>query len=229
MFRSLTILLLGAGSALASDPAPTPADPSVITASKEVSGTGKRQDPFVFDSSTKCVLRLTGPVAGIQFDLEDAPTNTEVIDRALIFSLAEPGLFQIIAHGPNCYSKVWFEIKGSNGPPSPVNALATQLRAALAGDNARSDAARLHGMTGALADALEAGQFTNYGQMHAAWKATQAANKWPAGLYPKLPDVIRLAIPTAEETVALDASNTPAILANLRILEATAKSISEGK
>jgi hypothetical protein len=110
---------------LAADPPstnpPTPEqDLSVLVAPKEVSGTGKKLDPFVFTTSTRCLLRLTGQNTGVVFDLEDAPTDLEIIEnRYAVFSLYEPGLYQLTAHGGSIYSKVWFQIKSGTDPPSP--------------------------------------------------------------------------------------------------------------
>lgn len=229
----ITLALLPAMLYADDPPAPPPVTLASFAVPKEVTGSGTRADPFVFDASTKCVLRLTTSSPKVEFDLTDAPGNIEVIDRALIFALAEPGLFLAVAHGDGCYAKAWFQINSGTDPPNPKPptpaSLATQLRAALNGPDSKSDAAKLQGMTGALADALEAGKFANYGQMFAAWKASQAATEWPGGKYPKLPDVIRSAIPTATDDVVLDATNKPAILANLRTLEKTAEAIAHGK
>ena len=115
-------------------------------------------------------------------------------------------------------------------PEKPIeSALAKQLRSALVGTSAKIDAAKLQGMTSALADALEAGQFATHGKMLEAWKASQASTQWPEGRYPAMPDIMREVIPTVEVTVPIDAAAKTLILANLRDLEATSKLISEGK
>lgn len=116
-------LTLCTASAWAADPPPvnppTPEqDLSVLVAPKEVSGTGKKLDPFVFTTSTRCILRLTGQNTGVVFDVDDAPSDIEIIDnRYASFSLYEPGLFQLTAHGGTVYSKVWFQIKSGTDPP----------------------------------------------------------------------------------------------------------------
>lgn len=203
---------------------PTPAPP-VITASKEVLGTGKRADPFVFDASTKCILKLNaGTNQPVSWDIEDAPASAEVIGTAVIFALSEPGDYVIVAHGAECYAKAWFTIKGPNGPPGPSNQLAAKLKAVLIGVDAKVDAARLAGMAAAVADALEAGKFKTMGELGAAWKAVQTANQWPGGKYPGLPDAIRLAMPPADESAAID----PSIGPNLRTIEKTARGIANG-
>lgn len=102
-------------------PPPGPVAPSAIIAPKEVSGTGKKLDPFVFTRSTRCVLELTGPTENVAWDQEDAPTDTQILaSRYASFSLYEDGLYQITAHGGAVYSKVWFLIKsGTDPPPGP--------------------------------------------------------------------------------------------------------------
>ncbi len=119
------LLTLCTTSLWAADPPPvnppTPGqDLSVLVAPKEVSGTGKKLDPFVFTTSTRCILRLTGQNTGVVFDIDDAPSDIEIIDnRYASFSLYQPGLFQLTAHGGTIYSKVWFQIKSGTDPPEP--------------------------------------------------------------------------------------------------------------
>lgn len=122
----VALFCLSAASLWAADPAPvdspTPEqDLSVLVAPKEVSGTGKKLDPYVFTISTRCILRLTGQNTGVVFDVDDAPSDIEIIDnRYASFSLYEPGLYQLTAHGGSVYSKVWFQIKtGTDPPPEP--------------------------------------------------------------------------------------------------------------
>ncbi|MDB5338688.1 MAG: hypothetical protein JWN70_4307 [Planctomycetaceae bacterium] len=121
------LLMLCTTSLWAADPPPvnppTPEqDLSVLVAPKEVSGTGKKLDPFVFTISTRCILRLTGQNTGVVFDIDDAPSDIEIIDnRYASFSLYEPGLYQLTAHGGAVYSKVWFQIKSGTDPPPHVD------------------------------------------------------------------------------------------------------------
>lgn len=119
----VAILSLCTATLFAADPPPTsPPTPeqdlSVLVAPKEVTGTGKKLDPFLFTTSTRCYLKLTGENTGVAFDLEDAPSDTEIIEnRYAVFSLYEPGLYQLTAHGGSIYSKVWFQIKSGADPP----------------------------------------------------------------------------------------------------------------
>lgn len=230
MLRYLCVFAFLCSPVLADDPVPTPVqDLSVIVADKAVTGTGKRNDPFVFDSSTKCILKLTGASAAVAWDTEDCPTSSEVIDRLLIFSLAEPGTYVVYARFDNGSAKAWFEIKGANGPPQPINALAARLRVALAGADAKADAVQFAAIMRGIADATEANPPTTHKPLKALWDSTLKSNAWPTGKYPLLPDVGRLAIPTADETMAIDAVQLAAIVANLRTLQKTAEAIGNGK
>ncbi len=119
----VVIVSLCTATVFAADPPPmnppTPEqDLSVLIAPKEVTGTGKKLDPFLFTTSTRCYLKLTGENSGVAFDLEDAPADTEIIEnRYAVFSLSEPGLYQLTAYGGSIYSKVWFQIKSGTDPP----------------------------------------------------------------------------------------------------------------
>lgn len=228
MIRSLLILLLLGTSAFADDPTPVD-DLNVIVAPKECLGTGKRNDPFVFDSSTRCVLKLTGKSAPVVWDLEDAPKDIEPLDRALVFSLAEPGNYLVIAQFEGGFAKAWFEIKGPNGPPSPVNELAARLRAALVGSDAKTDAVKFAEAMRGVADLIEKNPPKVHKSLMAIWTTTLEAVEWPAKKYPLLPDVGRLAIPTADETTAIETAQLAVIVANLRTLQKTAEGIANGK
>lgn len=231
MFRYLVLLLpLLASPLLAQDPAPMPSqDRPVIIAPREAAGTGKRNDPFVFDASLKCILKLTGKSAAVQWDCEDAPADAEAIDHVLIFSLAAPGDYLVLAKFDGGYAKAWFTIKGPNGPPLPTNVLAARLRAALAGAEAAKDSVQFSEIMRGVADAVEATPPATHKPLKALWDATLKSNSWPAGKYPLLPDVGRMAIPTADETTPIDAVQLAAILANLRTLQKTAEAIGNGK
>lgn len=94
---------------------------SAIVAPKEVSGIGRKEDPFVFTKSTRCILELQGKSQGVSWDIEDAPKDTVLLNNQYpSFSLYQDGLFQIIAHGgEGVYCKVWFSIKSGTDPPTP--------------------------------------------------------------------------------------------------------------
>jgi hypothetical protein len=223
---ALSLSLWLGSFAFADDPQPTPAPvpavmPAVI-AGKDVTGTGKRADPFVFDQSTKCVLRLIGTAADVRWTMDDAPPDIEVIGNAMVFSLASPGEYVVFASWDDGAVVAWLKIKGPNGPP--VDDLASKLKAALTGPDAKQDAAKLSGMCAAMADAIQAGKLKTMADWDVAWKLAQQTNMWPAGKYPAMPDIIRLAIPPAEETLPIP----PATVPNLRVIEKTARAISNG-
>lgn len=99
---------------------PTPKPSAVITAPKEVSGIGTKKDPYIFTSSTRCLLSLVGAAEGTKWDTADSPSDAVVIDgKYLSFSLFENGLYEVVAYGPDVYSKVWFSIKSGLDPPNP--------------------------------------------------------------------------------------------------------------
>ena len=106
-------------------PVPTPVIPSkpTIVAPKDVSGTGTKKDPYVFTSMTRCILTLSGTTGSekIEWDINTAPSDSVVLDsKYLSFSLFEGGLFDVTAHGPDVYSKIWFSIKSGTDPPGPA-------------------------------------------------------------------------------------------------------------
>ena len=109
-------------------PAPTPV-PNVenkLTPQKEVSGMGSKADPYIFTTSTRVLLTLnlpeaTNPKPKVDWDLEDAPPDTLVLDdKYVTWSLYKAGDFQIIAHGSGLYSKVWVRVQASKPDPTPV-------------------------------------------------------------------------------------------------------------
>lgn len=228
VIRYLAILLLLSGPVLAAEPDPTD-DRSVIVASAGVSGTGKRNDPYLFTSDTKCALRLTGKSDAVKWDLDDFPSDAEAFDRIVIFSLAQPGTYLALVQFEGGYAKAWFEIRSGAGPPPVVNTLASKLRAALTGPDAAKDAVQFAAIMRGVADQAEISKPATHKPLKAMWDATLKGAGWPAGKYPLLPDVGRLAIPTAEETTPIDATQLAAIVANLRVLQKTAEAIANGK
>jgi len=162
---------------------PTPAEPVAFTASANVTGTGKRSDPFMFDVTTKPVLKLTGAAADLQWDTEDGPADIEAIGNVLVFSVAEPGEYVVFATWTGGKAKAWFRI-GPRGPPAPVDQITSRVRAALTGhvDDAKVFATACD----ALAASLEADEIKTLGAMEDALAAGLKANKWPQGKYPDL-------------------------------------------
>lgn len=102
-------------------PKTDPVEPAAVklVAPKEVSGTGTKLDPYIFTTSTRCILQLSEPVKGVKWDKDNAPPDTEILDdRYASFSLYKPGLFQLVAY-EGMYSNVWFRIKSGTDPPTP--------------------------------------------------------------------------------------------------------------
>lgn len=230
MLRYLCVFAFLCSPVLANDPAPTPVqDLSVIVADKAVTGSGKRNDPFVFDSSTKCILKLTGASAAVAWDTEDCPTSSEVIDRLLIFSLAEPGTYVVYARFDNGSAKAWFEIKGANGPPQPVNALAAKLKAALTGPDAKADAVQFTAIVRGVADQIEANPPKVHKSLKALFTTTLGGTGWPAGKYPQLPDLWRSILPSVDETKEITQAELRELVAAMRLLQKTGESIANGK
>lgn len=210
-----------------------------INAPASVQGNGTRDVPYVFSLGSKGDLRLAAATEKVTWELKDAPADTEILPdgKRLWFPTDTPGLYVAAAAWQDGdkpgVSLCWFEIKGPNGPPQPVpaNQLAAKLKAILVGPDAKADAGKLAGLCGAIADALDAGQFKTMGELGAAWKSGQAASQWPPGKYSGMPDLIRTAVPIADETngpVPIDATNRPSFVANLRLIEKTARAIANG-
>lgn len=188
---SLGIALAGVAVVRADEPTPAPvpipaAETPLIVAPKEVTGTGKRSDPFVFDVGTKCYLRLTGSTAKADWDLEDAPPDAEAFERLLIFSLAVPGDYVVWVNWTDGSAKAWFRVKGANGPPAPVDEITRRVRDAFSGPDGKADAVKFRAACEGLAAALEAGKVTRLLQMEAALKAGLDAVGWQQGKYPDL-------------------------------------------
>ena len=115
-----------AGVAVAGAEEPTPA--RVIVAGKGVTGTGKRADPFVFDSSTtKCVLRLMGAGGDVQWDLEDSPTDAEVIGGACWCFRCRNRVTMWCGPRGLMAEQSPVSDQGANGPPPPVDEIVRRV------------------------------------------------------------------------------------------------------
>lgn len=119
-----TSLLFGQKPEPTPEPTPVPKIETSIIAPLGVAGNGSRHDPYVFDSASRCILKLIGNPETVMWDTSDAPDDSEVLDeKYLSFSLSSPGEYQVIIYGPNV--RAWFIIKGSGpsppDPPTPVD------------------------------------------------------------------------------------------------------------
>ena len=225
MIRFVAILLLLGSPAFADDPTPVD-DLSVIVAPKECSGTGKRADPFVFTSGTKCVLRLTGKSATVVFDLEDAPPDAEAIDRVLIFSLAEPGDYLVIATFDGGFAKAWFRIAGPNGPPAPVeNSITTRVKAALSGQ--AEDASKFGAVCSELAKALDDGKIAKQSNFESAMAAGLSGVSWPKGKYGDLTKLTSELFDHSENDWTLTADDKAMFAKHLRTIAAACQGVSK--
>lgn len=185
--KHVLLFLLLISPAAAQDP-PPPTPPPVAQAAlvaPGASGTGKRDDPYLFTTATKCVLRLTGSATDAVWDQSDAPADFEVLGQVGVFSLAEPGLYVVYVRGDTWHVKSWFQIQSSQDPP-PRDTLARRVKGALAGPDAKVDAARFGAVCGELAKALDAGGIQQLAGMESSLKAGLDAVGWKSGKYPAL-------------------------------------------
>lgn len=223
VIRYLAILLLLAGPVLADEPSPTD-DLSVIVASSGVSGTGKRSDPYVFDTSTKCALRLTGKSAAVKWDLEDCPTDTEAIDRVLIFSLAQPGTYVVWVQCDNTTAKAWFEVRsGAGPPPTPQNTITTRVKTSLAGQP--KDAATFGVVCEELAKALDAGTIVKQSNFESSMQAALTSVSWQVGKYADLSKLTGELFDRGDKDWTLTAEDKATFAKHLRTIAEACKGI----
>lgn len=222
----IPLLLLVCAVAAADEPLPPVMDPAVIVASKDVTGTGKKSDPFVFDTSTKCLLRFTGSAEGIAWDTDDCPADFEVIDGKYgSFSLATPGLYQTAVHGGSVYSKCWFEIKGPNGPPVPDDSgssIARRVKAAFKGQpivvGQSSDTSRFQAVCDELAKSIDAGKVPKQSDFEKQMEAGLNAVGWPKGKYSDLTALCAELFDGPDNDWTLTAENKAAYVTSLRAI-----------
>jgi len=237
MFRTFVCLLLIAGPAWADDPVPIPAK-AVLIVSKGISGDGTQKSPFVFRQGVKGRIELKTAAVKVAWNLDDCPAGddpTEINsgEKGILFATLEPGTYHAIAACQDGESltvvHAWFAIQGAGPPPPPEADLSRRLRAALVGADAKTDALKLSKACAGVADAFEATPPVTQGELVAAWKAAITAVQWPPGKYPDMPDVIRLAMPPAEDKSPVTTEQRTAVVNNLRTLAATATLIAGGK
>lgn len=173
--------------------APMPPDPQPVVqaslAAPDVAGTGKRNDPYLFTTSSKCAIRLTGAaVQNAVWDTSDAPTDFEVLGQVAIFSLSEPGTYVVYVRGENWHTKAWFTIQAGQTPPpvDDISNISKRVKSALAGPDAKTDAAKFGAVCSELAKALDAGTITRLSGMETSLKAALDAVGWSQGKYPAL-------------------------------------------
>ena len=186
MIRFTLMYLFLLSPALAQDPMP-PVPLPVVKASLEapgVPGSGERNDPYLFTTSTTCAIRLTGTANNAVWDASDAPTDFEVIGQVAIFSLSEPGTYLVYVRGDGWHAKCWFQIQSGIDPLPPENSIAKRVKGAMVGPTAKADAARFGAVCIELAKAIEAGSITRLAAMATSLKAGLDAVGWVPGKYP---------------------------------------------
>lgn len=223
MIRYLAILLLLAGPVLADEPSPTD-DLSVIVASSGVSGTGKRNDPYLFTSDTKCALRLTGKSAAVKWDLDDFPSDAEAFDRIVIFSLAQPGTYLALVQFDGGYAKAWFEIRaGAGPPPTPQNTITTRVKTSLAGQP--KDAATFGVVCEELAKALDAGTIVKQSNFESSMKAALTSVSWQVGKYADLSKLTSELFDRGDKDWTLTAEDKATFAKHLRTIAEACKGV----
>lgn len=219
----LFLLLLIPLAALADDPVAPVAAPAIV-ASKDVTGTGTRSDPFVFDSKVKPLLRIVGAPEPVEWDTKNCPTDTEAIGNVLIFSLSEPGEYITYAGFGTKHETAWFVIKSGTDPPKPEDpaaGLSRRVKTALAGNP--QDAVKFAAVMDSLNEALPT--INRLGEFESKMAKGLTAVNWPVGAYP---DLSRLAGDLFGKQVAdraLTAEDRAEFAASLKALSAACKAV----
>jgi len=202
----LTLLCSIALPVLADDPMPKPLG---IQAVDGIEGTGKKDSPFQFDSSKICMLFLPPEIADadltdIEWDVEQAPSGAKILHnkRIIAFPIDETGLFTATAHGKIGYFKVWFEIKGPNGPPAPLN-IKLKVSKALNGPTAKTDAVALIGTCQATIDTIS--NFKDTAELQQKFAEALNKNGWHPGVYADIHAIFNEQIPPGEAKLIDDA------------------------
>lgn len=228
MFKHIFLTLLIISPAMAQDPMP-PVPLPVAQASLEapgVSGTGKRNDPYLFTTSTKCALRLTGTAADAVWDTSDAPNDFEVFGQVAIFSLSEPGTYVVYVRGDHWHAKCWFTIRSAVDPPPVEDSIIRRVKGAMVGGNAKADAIKFGAVCGELAKALEAGSVTRLAGMASSLKAGLDAVGWVPGKYPGMSalagDLFGVDVPDR----ALDADTRTRFVTQLKLISKACEEVS---
>ncbi len=228
MIKHVILSLLLISPAVAQDPMP-PVPLPVVQASLEapgVSGTGKRNDPYLFTTSTKCALRLTGTAPAAVWDTSDAPTDFEVLGQVAIFSLSEPGTYLVYVRGENWHAKCWFTIQSGTDPPPPEDSISKRVKTALTGADAKADAAKFGAVCTELAKALEAGRINRLAGMATSLKAGLDAVGWVQGKYPGMSTLAGELFGVNVPDKPLDAETTARFVKQLKLISTACEEVS---
>lgn len=228
-YISSILLFLILSPVLADDVVPVVQPPKIsVQAVKGVEGTGKKDSPYQFDSNTVCVLMLPPEIkdedlVDIEWDFEQAPTGIVILqeNRMVAFPVSETGVFNTTAHGKAGYFKVWFEIKGPNGPPSSVN-VRTRVTKALVGMTAKSDAIALAGTCQATKDNIT--NFKTTAELQVKFADALKSNGWHSGVYSDIQAVFNENIQPGESKDITD-SERDRLIEFFSDVEAGAKAI----
>lgn len=211
---------IGRGDDVPLPPAPVAV---AIVAPKEVTGTGKRSDPFVFTAETRCILKLVGAKEKADWDTDDAPADIEKLDTALVFSLLSPGSYQVINKGGPDYCRCWFVIKSGTDPPAPEDAITRRVKAALAGH--AEDAVKFGSVCDELAKAMDAGKILKQSNFEASMEAGLNAVDWPKGKYAGLTALSSELFDRGDTDWTLTADDKAAFAKSLRAISAACKGV----
>ncbi len=213
---------VGCGGLQASEPSgPTSGKPVVIAPDDGISGDGSADRPYVFPTGAKGKLKASGPVTAWKVDC--CPPNTDVIksEHVIYFATDRPAKYVVMAiAGEKEIVAAWFVIHSGPAPPlAEVDTLAVDLKAALVGPDASTDAKKLLAMSEGVRQDLAAGKYKTLGDVVAAWKRVQSAVNWPGGKYPTMPDLIRRVIPAGDPATELTEVTRSKMVAGLRTIE----------
>jgi len=175
---------------------------TITPVSPDTQGTGTRDDPHVFDTSTPCILSLPPSATKVTWHLKDGPPGAFVLTPNLVaFTLAEPRDDYVVhatwldADATTVSSSlVWVSVRSpSPGPgpgPSPlVPALAKRVNAAFVGqppETILKDKDIFASTLTALVQEIDAGNVTKVSILYAKLDAGLKANKWTPQRYPDI-------------------------------------------
>jgi hypothetical protein len=211
--------------------------PPAITVPDGVQGDGKRGAAYVFNEGTICVLMFPTPtLPEFEWDITDGPPGALLMpgNGAVAFNLQKPGEYLVECTWTGGKSKAWLIVMGlgPKPPPGPEDTraqLTRRIKTTFASASAKEDAAKFNKICKAVADAFEMSPPATQGALVAAWKAAVAAAQWPGGKYPDLPDITRLAMPPADEKLAVSSADLATVIANLRTLADATKPLPGAK
>lgn len=234
----LMLLAMLASVAYGEEPPPAPKTTRVnLVVQKGVEGTGTKSEPFVFDSSSICLVALPATVAAadltsLEWDLEDGPADAIIIEQRLVaFSLTNSGLHQVSARWAGGWGKAWLRIKGPNGPPvdDDPSALIGRVTRSLTGPDAKADAAKLSAICDQIVEELAGSEIKETGDLFEAWEAAFGGQNALKGKYPDLAKLLREVLPAAGESTPISDTDRTALSQKFKQISQGAKGVANGK